>query len=141
MSPLLRNTLNSTDISVSDCDSNLCFYLILRAVDKFVTKHGRFAGDSSDRFDDGDTSLLKTCLKDVLHEIGLNHTLQTTGANFDDYLNEMVRFGGCELHSISSFVAGCAAQEAIKVITGQYIPFNNTFIYNAINSTTNVYEF
>ena len=31
---------------------------------------------------------------------------------------------------------GCAAQEAIKIITKQYVPLDNTFIYNAITATT-----
>ena len=46
------------------------------------------------------------------------------------------RYGACELHSVASFLAGAAAQEAVKLITGQFIPVNNTFIYNAIKQTT-----
>lgn len=29
---------------------------------------------------------------------------------------------------------GCAAQEVIKIITKQYKPIDNTFIYNAIST-------
>lgn len=38
------------------------------------------------------------------------------------------------------FSGGCVAQEIIKLITKQYIPINNTFIYNAITSETAVYK-
>lgn len=37
-------------------------------------------------------------------------------------------------------IGGCVAQEIIKLITKQYIPINNTFIYNAITSETAVFN-
>ena len=46
------------------------------------------------------------------------------------------RFGGSELHTVSAFMGGVAAQEVIKVITGQFVPINNTFIYNAHKQTS-----
>jgi amyloid beta precursor protein binding protein 1 len=54
----------------------------------------------------------------------------------DDYIHEVCRYGGSELHAIASIIGGCAAQEAIKLITKQYVPVNNLFIYNAIKSET-----
>ena len=50
------------------------------------------------------------------------------------------RYGSLEPHSIASFVGGTAAQEVIKVITGQFVPFNNTFIYNGMNQTSMTIE-
>ena len=35
---------------------------------------------------------------------------------------------------------GCVAQEAIKIITGQYIPLNNTFIYNAVDCSSSTFK-
>lgn len=61
--------------------------------------------------------------------------------NKDDYLHEVSRFGGAELHSVSAFIGGCVAQEAIKFITCQYKLINNTLIYDAITSTTSTYIF
>lgn len=40
------------------------------------------------------------------------------------------------MHSVAAYIGGCAAQEVIKLITGQYVPFNNTFIYNAMKQTS-----
>jgi amyloid beta precursor protein binding protein 1 len=40
------------------------------------------------------------------------------------------------MHNIAAFIGGVASQEIIKLITHQYTPLNNTFIYNGMNSTT-----
>jgi len=45
-------------------------------------------------------------------------------------------YGACEIPSVAALIGGVAAQEAVKVITGQFIPLNNTFIYNAIKQTS-----
>ena len=45
----------------------------------------------------------------------------------------MCRFGGSELHTIAAFMGGVVAQEVIKLITTQYTPVSNTYIYNGIN--------
>jgi len=45
-------------------------------------------------------------------------------------------YGACEIPSVASLIAGVVAQEVIKVITGQFIPLNNTFIYNAIKQSS-----
>jgi amyloid beta precursor protein binding protein 1 len=51
-----------------------------------------------------------------------------------------VRAGACQLPSIASFMGGIASQEIIKIITHQYVPMSSLFLYNGINSTTNVYS-
>jgi len=45
-------------------------------------------------------------------------------------------YGACEIPSVAALIGGIAAQEAIKVMTSQFIPLNNTFIYNAIKQTS-----
>lgn len=40
-----------------------------------------------------------------------------------------------ELHSISAFMGGMAAQEAVKIITHLWVPANNTIVYNGIAGT------
>jgi len=77
----------------------------------------------------------------------------------EDCIHEYCRYGKSELHSVSSFVGtiqsflrqylnltvyfvpnnfsgGCVSHEIIKLITGQYKPINNSFVYNAINFST-----
>jgi amyloid beta precursor protein binding protein 1 len=54
---------------------------------------------------------------------------------------ECTRWANAELHTIGSIVGGVASQEAVKLITGQFIPLNNTYVYNGICSVGAVYKF
>ena len=47
---------------------------------------------------------------------------------------EVARTGGGELHNISALTGGMVAQEMIKIITKQYIPIDNTCIFDGIGS-------
>jgi NEDD8-activating enzyme E1 regulatory subunit len=49
---------------------------------------------------------------------------------------EMCRFGAAELHCVAAVMGGMAAQEAIKLITHQFVPLAGTLVYNAMASTT-----
>lgn len=54
---------------------------------------------------------------------------------------EICRFGAGELHCVGSVMGGLAAQEAIKLITRQFVPVAGTLVYNSMASTTSVFEF
>jgi len=47
---------------------------------------------------------------------------------------EVFRAGGGELHNISAATGGMVAQEMIKIITKQYVPIDNTCIFDGIGS-------
>ena len=47
---------------------------------------------------------------------------------------EMVRAGGGELHNIASLTGGLISQEVIKAITRQYVPVDNTCLFDGIAS-------
>lgn len=51
---------------------------------------------------------------------------------------EVARSGGNELHNISAVIGGMVAQEMIKIITKQYIPIDNTCIFDGIDSRCQV---
>ncbi|KAI5861661.1 hypothetical protein GGS23DRAFT_576068 [Durotheca rogersii] len=51
---------------------------------------------------------------------------------------EVARAGGGELHNISALTGGMAAQEIIKIVTKQYIPIENTCIFDGISSRCQV---
>lgn len=53
---------------------------------------------------------------------------------------ELVRAGGSEMHNIASLTGGMVAQEVIKVITKQYIPVDNTCLFDGIESRCNVFR-
>ncbi|KAI1487728.1 hypothetical protein F5X96DRAFT_648584 [Biscogniauxia mediterranea] len=51
---------------------------------------------------------------------------------------EVARAGGGELHNISALTGGMVAQEIIKIITKQYVPIDNTCIFDGISSRCQV---
>lgn len=53
----------------------------------------------------------------------------------ENILEEICRYGASELHSISAFIGGCCAQEAIKLITHQYVPVDSVLVYNGIRQS------
>ncbi len=55
-------------------------------------------------------------------------------------LEEFVRYGGAELHAVGAVMGGIASQEAIKLVTSQFVPLQGTLVYNAVHGTTSVLE-
>jgi len=117
----------------SNKNDNIVWYIVLRAAELFNKKVGRYPG-SEDAHVHADVEELKKYVRQLLDEFGVSHE------HWDDiYVQEIVRYGGSELHTIASFLGGVTSQEVIKVITGQYTPQNNTFIYNGLQSTSDVW--
>lgn len=57
-----------------------------------------------------------------------------------DATQELRRTDGGELHNISALAGGLVAQEALKVITRQYVPLDNTCIFDGVQSRTEMYK-
>lgn len=57
---------------------------------------------------------------------------------YDQAAQEVARAAGGELHNVSAVMGGMVAQEMIKIITKQYIPINNTCIFDGIGSRCQV---
>ena len=53
---------------------------------------------------------------------------------------EVFRAGGGELHNTSAATGGMVAQEIIKIVTKQYVPVDNTCVYDAIGSRCQVFR-
>lgn len=53
---------------------------------------------------------------------------------------EVKRAGGGELHNISSLTGGLVAQEALKVLTKQYVPLDNTCVFDGIGSRSDMFR-
>ncbi|KIW01949.1 uncharacterized protein PV09_06786 [Verruconis gallopava] len=56
------------------------------------------------------------------------------------YCQELTRAGGAELHNVASLAGGIIAQEIIKVITKQYIPVDNTCVFDGVKSLSEVFR-
>ena len=57
-----------------------------------------------------------------------------------DHAHEMVRCGAGELHNVAALIGGIASQEAVKLITGQYVPLNKVYVWNGIACSGSVYQ-
>lgn len=116
-------------------ENDLVFYLLLRAANLFHIEQNRYPGDDLNQSLDNDVLVLKKHTLKLLADYGItNITIK------DDFIIEMCRYGNSELHSVAAFLGGCAAQESIKMLTSQFVPINNTIIYNAVKHSTSTYE-
>eukprot|EP00999_Lentomonas_sp_LEN2_P001786 NODE_289_length_1711_cov_94.194444_g260_i0.p1 GENE.NODE_289_length_1711_cov_94.194444_g260_i0~~NODE_289_length_1711_cov_94.194444_g260_i0.p1 ORF type:complete len:552 (-),score=100.04 NODE_289_length_1711_cov_94.194444_g260_i0:55-1638(-) len=119
--------------SLGDPTDNIAFYVLFQAASIFQEQHKRYPGTHDDEVEE-DAMLLKKCAGTFLSSIG------ATGSVSDEFCLEFCRYGGCQPHNISSLMGGVASQEVIKLVTGQFEPLNNTFIFNGTNSTAAVYN-
>lgn len=115
-------------------DEFITISLCLRAMDLFFSVYGRIPGCQDDQVET-DISKLKECTKQMTGR--MSSRLKT----LDQCLYELCRCGGAELHVTSAFVGGCIAQEVIKLITNQYVPLNDTLVYNSMSAATRTFKF
>lgn len=126
---------NVADIAMNleNPDSEMCLHVALRAVDKFFNQYNQYPGWCDNQIEE-DFGRLKACANSLLQEWNISATIK------EDYFREICRYGAAELHSVAAFIGGVAAQEVIKVVTRQFVPFNNTYIYNAVNGGSATYQ-
>jgi len=118
----------------SNPDSSAAYYFILRGADRFYSEYNSIPGAIEDHVEP-DIGKLRSCASKVLCEYGLC-AASASAVCRDDFVHEICRYGGCELHAVASILGGCAAQEAIKLLTKQYVPVDNLFVFNAVKSET-----
>lgn len=63
-----------------------------------------------------------------------------TQENLTKAVQEAERVSGGELHNISSVLGGMVAQEAIKLLTRQYVPVDGTCVFDGIRSKSGVFK-
>lgn len=125
----------------------LLWHCALRAADIFCERNGRYPGtplDADDKALEADAKEVQAILEPICAAMGLEDTdlVKTTILSGSmAHASEMVRFGNAELHNVASVLGGVASQEAVKIITGQYVPLDNTYVYNGIAGTAGVYKF
>ena len=134
----------------------ILWYMGLRACQVFCQQKGRYPGCIEACGEDDNKEALEvdaSSLLDILNEKilpGYQLTSSTSdgeedtpmsGTNMHKICQELTRYGNAEVHTVASVVGGVASQEAVKIITGQYVPVNNTYVYNGIVSVGGVYRF
>jgi len=137
----------------------LLWYIALRACDAFHDEEGIFPGsDGRVSALESDAVLVQKHILDIVRRMGLlpdemddegliKSTLLQIENDDDDtasrsgkYAKEVVRYYNAEIHNIASVMGGVASQEVVKLITGQYVPMDGTYVFNGICSVAGVYK-
>jgi len=103
---------NEGALDAAKTNATAAYYALLRAVDEFYREHKRYP-DSQ-----GDVAMLRQVLAKIKEHLGIPAGI------WSDETEEIVRAAGAELHN---------AQEAVKIITRQFVPINNTLIFDTSN--------
>lgn len=74
------------------------------------------------------------------HATAIAQAISTEAKADERYIRELLRFGKSKLHCISSYIGGVAATEACKLIMDQYIPMNNTLVFDGIHGRGSVFS-
>lgn len=137
------------DLYSDPAQTPAAWYLCLRAAEAFFSRLARYPGQAESAVE-SDAETLFAQLKDTVTELGLPSSLISADESAMEvepapvlspaHALEIVRFGATEIHNISSIIGGIAAQEAVKVLTHQYVPLNNTYIFNGIAGCGATYE-
>mmetsp|Transcript_20485 Transcript_20485/g.61666 ORF Transcript_20485/g.61666 Transcript_20485/m.61666 type:complete len:555 (-) Transcript_20485:2962-4626(-) len=138
----LRGALSGEDTAAA-----ASLYLLLRAADRFRVSYGRWPGVGVPGEAEGDVSsherdlpALKSLAVGLVAEAGASPSAFSIS---DDMTGEVCRFGGSEVHCMGAIVGGMAAQEAIKLLTHQFVPLAGTLIFNSmgLQSSSSVFNF
>ncbi|KRZ77023.1 Nedd8-activating enzyme E1 regulatory subunit [Trichinella papuae] len=117
-------------------DRHFSWYLLLRAVDRFHAENDRYPGSGTTQQQfDWDKAELGKIVDRILATYDLPKLIKS------NFLDEICRYGGEEVHCTAAVIAGLAAHEAVKLLTGQYVPVENTFIYDGLANDGRVFDF
>jgi NEDD8-activating enzyme E1 regulatory subunit len=134
----------------------IIWYLSLRAVDEFQMKRARWPGTQDSQLNT-DVDEVFMLLRNLALSMHVCENLIETAADAPPIMQmdtssdnvgplitrahaeEIVRYGGAELHTISALIGGIAAQEIVKLLTNQFVPLNNTYVFNGIASVGATY--
>jgi amyloid beta precursor protein binding protein 1 len=134
----IAHEFKSLDLSSFDADdedprpSPVIWYLLLRAVGTFVSAFGRYPGANA-----SDEAADATWLVQQAQALASGSDLAAWVT--EDHANEMTRSCEVELHNLASLMGGVAAQEAVKIVTHQFVPLNHTYIFNGISGHAGTY--
>jgi amyloid beta precursor protein binding protein 1 len=133
-----EDTKKRLRLELNNDESLIPVYLAFEVLDTVVTgiQEGKYHQDALN--DDGiwsseiDRILAVIAADAALDDEVRNRVLEAT--------QELRRTEGGELHNISSLTGGLVAQEALKVLTRQYVALDNTCIFDGIRSSSAMYK-
>ncbi|KAF2800091.1 hypothetical protein K505DRAFT_370498 [Melanomma pulvis-pyrius CBS 109.77] len=131
-------------------DSLVPLYIAFLAFDEFVATHDKDALGGAPKMPgetDAETDAEKVTgiafkiADDLIKEAGTfveEPDYSDLKTRTGEFVQELVRAGGAELHNIAALTGGLVSQEIIKAITEQYIPVDNTCVFDGVRSKTEV---
>ncbi|THZ34816.1 hypothetical protein D6C90_07571 [Aureobasidium pullulans] len=133
-------------------DSGILHYIAFVAWDTFVGTHNvdalggepRVPGSNKAELEADENKMVgiaSNIMDSLIKEAGTfieNPTYDELKEKSAKIVRELVRAGSSELHNLGSLTGGMVAQEVIKVITKQYVPIDNTCIFDGIESKATV---
>ncbi|KAE8356338.1 hypothetical protein BDV28DRAFT_110061 [Aspergillus coremiiformis] len=126
--------------SISVPDSLIPIFIAFQVLDKIVTdiQEGTLSAESLDS-ETAWNAQTDRVLSALTHN---NQSIidEDTQERIVEATQELRRTEGGELHNISSLTGGLVAQEALKVITRQYVPLDNTCIFDGVRSRSEMYK-
>lgn len=129
--------------------SLLSIYIAFQAYDAHFASLTNEKRDSLLPSDNEDEAALEEDMTSFAHT-AISHILKAGGASEDEanaarqrtdvVVKEFLRGKGAELHNIAALTGGMVAQEVIKVITKQYVPVDNTCVFDGVQSKSAVFK-
>jgi amyloid beta precursor protein binding protein 1 len=142
---LLMSTMDAYE--TDPIQTPFLWFIALRACDAFYDRHGHYPGKHDQTLAlEADVTEVYKLMIEVVGNLGLKdceYIAETflKDERGKDVAREVVRYDEAEIHTIAAVMGGVASQEAVKLITGQYVPLDDTYVYNGIASTAGVYRF
>lgn len=133
-----EDTKKCLRLELNNDESLIPVYLAFQVLDTVVTgiQEGKYHQDALD--DDG---IWSSEIGRILAVIAADAAVDDEARNrVLEAAQELRRTEGGELHNISSLTGGLVAQEALKVLTRQYVPLDNTCIFDGVRSSSAMYK-
>eukprot|EP01083_Nonionella_stella_P124561 376212_1 len=103
------------------------WYWAFRSLDVFYDANKRMPGDVKENIENDIKQLVEIQSKLYAdNKLGDKEIVK-------ECLEEMTRFGACEMHNVGAFVGGVASQGIMKILLRQFYSFNHTYVFNGIH--------
>jgi amyloid beta precursor protein binding protein 1 len=135
----IRNQLGLSQLGLPD--SLVSVFIATQILDAVVDEIQSSAQSSS--FSVDDEALWKSHTERILALLQRDDPTpldEEARESIENAILELRRAEGGELHNIASLAGGLVAQEALKVLTRQYVPMDNTCVFDGARSRSEMYR-
>ncbi|PCG91711.1 Molybdenum cofactor biosynthesis, MoeB [Penicillium occitanis (nom. inval.)] len=135
-------TLKAIRFGFGNPESVISVYIAFEALDAIVDgiQNGRLPASALDDDATWDTTLSRLITTIAEDDKSFLEDEASVRESVRNAAKELRRTEGGELHNISSLTGGLVSQEALKVLTRQYVPLDNTCIFDGIGSRSEMFH-